>query len=87
MCKSLSIEPAEDFESLRPVPLPVKDKKGIEEYLQKVRKHQKEPSLSPSNKVIVTENALDHWFAQTFNLELDNIPPFKPPRLPKEVHD
>lgn len=87
MCKSLSIDQAEDFESQRPVPLPARDKKGVKEYLNRVKKEHKDPSLSPSNKIIINENALDHWFAQTFNLELENIPPFKPPRLPKEVHD
>lgn len=40
-----------------------------------------------SEKLIVTELALDDWVAQTFGIELGHIPLARPPHLPQDVYD
>lgn len=47
-----------------------------------MKKYGKEGPLPADKQLVVTEYGLDHWLAQTFNLTLDTMPPYRPPHIP-----
>lgn len=38
-------------------------------------------------KLVPTEEMLDDWLAQSLNVSLNNIPPYKPHHMPKKAYD
>jgi hypothetical protein len=46
------------------------------------RKPPADGVIPASNHMKVTEFSLDHWLAQTFKLNIDQIPPVRPSHIP-----
>eukprot|EP00347_Sterkiella_histriomuscorum_P006536 403352393 len=59
------------------------------EYIQK-REQLESKIIRPQSigrKLIVSEDQLDNWFAKQFNLDIQNIPSYRPSNMNKQVYD
>lgn len=59
------------------------DNKGeeIKPYAKKIMEFREGQKLHDLQKITVTEYSWDHWYAQTFGLDINDLPTFCPPQL------
>lgn len=50
-----------------------------------LRKPPADGVIPEGKQMMVTEFSLDHWLAQTFKLNIDQIPPVRPSHIPVRI--